>query len=480
MLEQLATISNELLLTLLAFTVFSISLVSLKKTEGKAEVLVTAGGLLALLVLSFAGTMPHRTAFGDAYVTGPVAAIFKRLFLSAGILMALLSWPGKRKTDVAPFHHLGEYLGLLLLSIIGMCFLVSAMELALLYVGLELVTIPLILLVAINRHELRSAEAGMKYVLFSAMSSGLLLYGLSLVYGMAGTLSLAGIAAKLTWTPLTVMALALVMGGVGFKISAVPFHLWTPDTYEGAPVPVTAFLSVASKAAGFALFYKVVAGLFAVLGPSVVVMVSILATLTMTFGNLVALQQTNLKRFLAFSSIAQAGFLMIGLVHGGPLGLTSVVFYLAVYLFSNLAAFGVVTVVSAATGKEDMRDYLGLSESNPKLALVMMLAMFSLAGIPPLAGFLGKFYLFAAAAEKGMYWLVFVGAVNATISLYYYLIVIKWMYLLKAAEGRQRIEPIEVSWASWVVLGVASVAMIVIGILPQFIHWAEVAASHGF
>jgi NADH-quinone oxidoreductase subunit N len=343
-----------------------------------------------------------------------------------------------------------------------------------------LVTIPLILLVAINRHELRSAEAGMKYVLFSAMSSGLLLYGLSLVYGMAGTLSLAGIAAKLTWTPLTVMALALVMGGVGFKISAVPFHLWTPDTYEGAPVPVTAFLSVASKAAGFALFYKVVAGMFAVLGPSVVVMVSILATLTMTFGNLVALQQTNLKRFLAFSSIAQAGFLMIGLVHGGPLGLTSVVFYLAVYLFSNLAAFGVVTVVSAATGKEDMRDYLGLSESNPKLALVMMLSMFSLAGIPPLAGFLGKFYLFAAAAEKGMYWLVFVGAVNATISLYYYLIVIKWMYLLKAAEGRQRIEPIEVSWASWVVLGVSTMAMILIGILPQFIHWAEVAASHGF
>ncbi len=480
MLEQTQTILNELLLVILAIAVFSLGLISVKKTDGRLEILLTTFGLGLLLLGSFSGLMPHRAAFGEAYYVGPVEVLFKRVFLMAGIMMTLLSWPGKRRVDVLPCHKMGEYLGLMLLSLTGMCFLVSARELVLLYVSLELVTIPLILMVAFNRHELRSAEAGMKYVLFSALSSGLLLYGLSLIYGMTGTTYLADVSLRLVFSPLTALAMVLVMAGVGFKISAAPFHLWTPDTYEGAPVTVTAFLSVASKAAGFALFYKVIAGLFDPLKPSPVVLVAILATLTMTIGNLAALHQTNLKRFLAFSSIAQAGYLMIGLTHQGDLGLTAVTYYLLVYLFSNMAAFGVVTLVAAGTGKEDLRDYTGLSETNPKLALVMMLAMFSLAGIPPLAGFLGKFYLFAAAAEQGLYWLVFVGAVNATISLYYYLVVIKWIYIMKPAQGQAKIEAFDVSWPGRIVLVVTTAAMLLIGILPQFIRWAESAASAGF
>jgi NADH-quinone oxidoreductase subunit N len=209
-------------------------------------------------------------------------------------------------------------------------------------------------------------------------------------------------------------------------------------------------------------------------------LMAMLAALTMTIGNLTALHQTQMKRFLAYSSIAQAGYLMIGLTHRGDLGLTSVLYYLVVYLVSNMAAFGVVTLIAAATGKEDMRDYAGLSESNPVLAAVMMLAMFSLAGIPPLAGFLGKFYLFAAAADQGRYWLVFVGAVNATISLYYYLVVIKWMYIAKPETPAGPMAKIEISWAGGAVLASTAAAMILIGILPQIIRWTETVAAAGF
>ena len=476
----MATIAIELGLVLLAMVVFAVGLVFPHKTSGTAEARITLIGMLGLLALSATGWLPVRPAFGGSYLAGPVAVVFKQLFLLAGVLTALLSWPNPDRGALIPRNRTGEYLGLMLLSVTGMCFLVSARELVLLYVGLELVTVPLILLVALNRHELRSVEAGMKYVMFSAMSSGLLLYGLSLVYGMTGTTVLSVVAAKITRTPLTLLALVLVMCGVGFKISAAPFHLWTPDTYEGAPAPVAAFLSVASKAAGFALFYKVIAEAFGQVQGAWLGLVAILAALTMTFGNLAALHQTQMKRFLAFSSIAQAGYLMIGLTHGGELGLASVLYYLLVYLVSNMAAFAVVILIAAATGKEDMREYAGLSETNPALAAVMMLAMFSLAGIPPLAGFLGKFYLFAAAAEKGLYWLVFVGAINATISLYYYLTVIKWMYIAKPLNPAEPLGWIGISWAGGAVLAMTAAAMALIGILPQVIHWTEIAAAAGF
>lgn len=480
-LQQLAATGNEILLTVLAGAVFSVSLIApARRDGGKAEILLTVAGLLGLLAASFGGLMPPGEVFGGVYRVGPIAAIFKRLFLMAGILTALLSWPSGGRAEILPPRRIGEYLGLLLLSITGMCFLVSAQEAALMYVGLELVTVPLITLVAFNSRELRSAEGALKYVFTSALASGLLLYGLSLLYGMTGTTLLAGIAARLTLTPLAAVALVLVMAGVGFKIAAVPFHLWTPDTYEGAPVTVTAFLSVASKAAGFVLFYKIVALPFRGAGDLTLTLVATLAVMTMTFGNLVALHQTQFKRFLAYSSIAQAGYLMIGLVNDGPLGQASVTYYLLVYLFSNLAAFAIVTLVAAATGREDMREYAGFSETNPKLALVMMLAMFSLAGIPPLAGFLGKFYLFAAAAERSLYWLVFVGAVNSTISLYYYLIVIKWMYIVRPTEGQEAIPPLAVTWAGRVVLVVTTAAMLLVGMVPHVIRWTEAAAAVGF
>lgn len=481
LIQQTAALWNEILLAVLAFAVFSVRLIFPRRDDGRWEAGMTAGGLLVLLGLSFVSWNLPDTIFGGAYSNGSTQVFFKQMFLMAGLLVTLLSWPDRRKTAaIQPAGQAGEYLGLLLLSLTGMCLLVSAEELVLIYVSLELVTMPLILLVAFNREDRKSLEAGMKYVFFSALSSGLLLYGLSLVYGMTGTTYIREILGRMTLTPLSLAALILVMGGVGFKIAAVPFHLWTPDTYQGAPSPVTAFLSVASKAAGFVLFYKLVAAGFLGLELSVQYLLCLLATVTMTFGNFIALHQTNMKRFLAYSSIAQAGYLMIGLTHPGHLGLVSVTYYILVYLASNLAAFGVVICIERANGRDDMRDYVGLSQTNPGLAAVMMLAMFSLAGIPPLAGFLGKFYLFAAAAEEGLYWLVFVGTINATISLYYYLVVIKWMYIVKPAEGRAGIGRIPLGWPSGTVLFVTTALMLVAGILPQFIHWVETATLPGW
>jgi NADH-quinone oxidoreductase subunit N len=478
--EQFGIIANEVLLTILAFLVLGIGIAQPGRRDGKAETYLAAGGLLVILAASFGGLMPCAEAFGGVYRVGPTAVLFKRIFLIAGVLTALLSLPASGRHELQPRGKTGEYLGLLILSITGMSFLVSAQEATLMYVGLELVTIPLIALVAFNRRELRSAEAGLKYVFCSALASGLLLYGISLLYGMTGTTTLDAMAGKVVASPLAVVALVLVMGGVGFKISAAPFHLWTPDTYEGAPVTITAFLSVASKAAGFVLFYKIVAVPFRQSAGLVLVLVALMAVITMTFGNLVALHQTRLKRFLAYSSIAQAGYLLIGLTNTGALGQAALVYYLMVYLFSNLAAFAVIIIVAEATGLEDMRDYTGFSETNPRLAFVMMLAMFSLAGIPPLAGFLGKFYLFAAASERSLYWLVFVGAVNSTISLYYYLIVIKWMYIVKPAEGQEPIPPLTVGLAGKVVLVVTTGAMIAIGVVPHVIRWTESAVAVGF
>jgi NADH-quinone oxidoreductase subunit N len=480
MTAQLLHLWLELSLLILSGLAFSLGMGPASKARQSAAATITSVGLLLIMVISFTQVAPLGSAFGGTYVVGPVELIFKQLFLLSGFLVVLLSWPKPAQNALIPTDRLTEYLGLLLLSLTGMCFLVSARELILLYVGLELVTIPLLLLVAFNHHDLRSAEAGLKYVLFAALSSGLLLYGLSLIYGLTGTTLLAGIAARLQVSTLTMLALVLVMAGVGFKVAAVPFHLWTPDTYEGAPMPVAAFLSVASKAAGFVLFFKLISQALAPLASASVWLIALLATLTMTFGNLVALHQTNMKRFLAYSSIAQAGYLLLGLVNTGALGKASVVYYLLVYIVSNLAAFGVISLIASATGKEDMSDYVALSETNPMLALVMMLALFSLAGIPPLAGFLGKFYLFAATAERGLYWLIVVAAVNATLSLYYYLLVIKSMYLVKPTASQIPIGRIPIHWSDRTLLGLTSAGMVIIGIAPQFLKWIESAVQAGF
>lgn len=477
--DQLAILSNELALTVLALAVFAAGLLT-KDKSGRTEAVLAATGLLGLMILGWAGMMPEGAAFGGAVANNAATFFFKQLFLAAALLTVLLAWPDQNaRRPGMPAGKAGEYLGLLLCSVLGMCLLVSAQELVFIYVSLELITLPLVALVALDHRDPRGPEAGLKYVLFSALSSGLLLFGLSYLYGLTGSTYLTEVALLLPGSAMTWMALGFVTAGVGFKIAAVPFHSWSPDTYEGAPMPVATFLSVGSKAAGFVLFYKLIAGLFGPSTGAISHLAALLSVLTMTFGNLVALHQTNVKRFLAYSSIAQAGYLLIGLVDGGVTGHAAVYYYLLVYLFSNVSAFAVVSIISSQTGKEDIRDYAGLSRSNPLLARVLMLAMFSLAGIPPLAGFLGKFYLFAAAARDGWYWLVFAGAINATISLYYYLIVVKWSFLMVPGPGEGITRPIAFGWPSRLAVAIAAFGMVVAGLLPPIVAWAEAAARAG-
>ena len=300
-----------------------------------------------------------------------------------------------------------------------------------LYLGLELATLPLTILAAFDKNLRRSAEAGIKLLMSSAVSSAVLLFGLSLMYGVYGTLHFSEMALLTDASTLSIMALIFFMAGLGFKLSLVPFHLWTADVYEGSPMPVTSYFSVVSK--GAALFTLALV-LYRVFGsqPNVWTMAAyILSITTLVVGNLFALRQKNLKRFLAFSSITQAGFMMLGFVNSDALGMNTIVYFMLIYSLSNLAVFGVLSIVTNNTGKENMDDFNGFYSTNPRLSLIMLLALFSLAGIPPVAGFFGKFFLFTAAASKGFYILVFIAVLNATVSLYYYLLVIKAMFINK-------------------------------------------------
>jgi len=313
-----------------------------------------------------------------------------------------------------------------------MYFMISAGDFLMFYIGLELSTLPVAALVAWETSKRISSEAGVKFILSAGLASGTSLFGISLLYAATGSIYFDVIADVLTTTNLTLLGFILFFSGLAFKISLVPFHFWTADVYEGAPIGVASYLSVISK--GAAAFILMIL-LFTVLKPLMQVwetIVFVVALATMFIGNLFALRQQNMKRFLAFSSIAQAGFILLGLITGTQLGTATVVYFILVYVFTNLAAFGVVQAISLQTGKENRDDYNGLYRTNPNLSLVMMLALFSLAGIPPVAGFFGKFFLFAAAASKGYYLLVFLAVVNVTISLYYYLLVVRAMFIRKS------------------------------------------------
>jgi NADH-quinone oxidoreductase subunit N len=313
--------------------------------------------------------------------------------------------------------------------------MISSGDFLMFYLGLELSALPIAALVAYETSKRKSAEAGIKFILSAALASGTSLFGVSLLYATTGTIYFEEIAQVLTYSNLSLLGFILFFSGLAFKISLVPFHFWTADVYEGAPIGVTSYLSVISKGSAVMILMII---LFTVMKPFDLVthkLLYIVALATMFIGNLFALRQQNMKRFLAFSSIAQAGFILLGILSNDQLGVSTVVYFVGIYVFTNLAAFGVVQSISLQTGKENMDDYNGLYRTNPKLSLIMMLALFSLAGIPPVAGFFGKFFLFTAAASQGLYLLVFLAVVNVTISLYYYLLVVRAMFLRKSENA---------------------------------------------
>jgi NADH-quinone oxidoreductase subunit N len=347
-----------------------------------------------------------------------------------------------------------------------MMVLVSSRELVTMYVGLETSAVSLYGLAALAKKDVLSLEAGIKYLVIGALSSGVLLYGLALVYTATGTTLLDGIRTALAGQapgPLAAAGVILVLLGVGFKITMVPMHVWTPDVYQGAPTPVSAFISVVSKAAGFIFAVRMFSFAFADLRQVWEPFVMAGAVLTMTVGNLAAIPQTSVKRLLAYSSISQAGYLLVGFLGTSPSGTSAVLFYLFVYTLANVAAFTAVIAFSSAAGSDLLDDYAGLARRSPLLALVFTFSLLSLAGIPPLGGFIGKLYLFSAAMERGYLWLVIVAALNSVVSLYYYLLVLKRMYITEAPAGAG---PLRVSFPVKAVLLLTTVGIFWIGILP--------------
>lgn len=375
---------------------------------------------------------PVADAFGGMYHNQPIQSIVKSILSIGTLIVFLMAHEWMRRPDTAIKQ--GEFYILTLSTLLGMYFMISAGHFLMFFIGLETASIPMAALVAFDKYRHHSAEAGAKYILTALFSSGLLLYGLSLIYGTVGTLYFADIPARLTGDPLQIMAFVFFFSGMGFKISLVPFHLWTADVYEGAPSTVTAYLSVISK--GSAAFV-LMATLIKVFAPMVEQWQEVLYWViiaSITIANLFALRQQNLKRLMAFSSISQAGYIMLGVISGSAQGMTSLVYYVLIYMFANLAVFTVITIVALRAGKFTLEDYNGLYTTNPKLAFLMTLALFSLAGIPPFAGFFSKFFIFAAAFEGGFHLLVFIALINTIISLYYYLKIVKAMYINKSDE----------------------------------------------
>jgi NADH-quinone oxidoreductase subunit N len=354
---------------------------------------------------------------------------FFKNVINVGVFVLLLQSADWIQEKIIDEGKGAEFFILLFSSLLGMYFMISSGDFLMFYLGLELSTLPVAALAAFEVTKRISSEAGIKLILSAALASGISLFGISMLYATSGSIYFDEIMTAIASTNLTILGFVLFFAGLSFKISLVPFHFWTADVYEGAPISVASYLSVISK--GAAVFIMMIL-LFTVLKPLMHVwehIVYVIAIATMFVGNLFALRQQNMKRFLAFSSIAQAGFILLGLITGTQLGTATIIYFVMIYIFSNLAAFGVVQAISLKTGKENMNDYEGLYRTNPNLSLVMMLALFSLAGIPPVAGFFGKFFLFTAAASEGYYLLVFLAVVNVTISLYYYLLVVRAMFL---------------------------------------------------
>lgn len=435
---------------------------------------VVAIGILVVGILSLVFALPStpRLLWGGTLRLDAVGFVFRMIFLAGAGLTALFAM------QVKAVAGKGEFYALLLLSVLGLSLMASAADLVMLFIAIETASIPLYVLAGFYLYDVRSAEAGLKYMLFGAVASAMLLYGLSLLYGMSGTTRLYDLpmALRQAEAPLWLIAMALVfvLAGFGFKIAAVPVHFWAPDVYEGAPTPVTGYLSTASKAAGFAVLLRFLIGAFADQASFWTLLIGILATASMLVGNYLALVQSNAKRLLAYSSIAQAGYILIGVAAGTPLGATGAVYYLIAYLVTNLAAFGILAVVEQAIGSSDLKALEGLQQRSAPLALAMLVALLSLGGIPPFAGFVAKLLVLGSAVEAGQIWLAFVGVFNSVIGLYYYLVVLKTVY--RFTPGVEPIKDIRPAWR--LALGFCVLGILLVGtwIAPWY-TWAGSVAK---
>lgn len=446
---------QELLLTAIIFILLFMKLSTIEwKTK---NVLLAVNVLLTINLVAGIFIKGNGSLFGDMFQQTELLRLEKNILNLGTLLISLQSynWLLKHK-------HATEFYLLMLSTLLGMFFMLSSNNLLMFYVGLELASIPLAALANFDLEKRRSSEAAMKYIMSSAFASGLLLFGISMMYGVTGTVSFAELQTAASDQPLFLFSFILILAGFGFKISAVPFHLWTADVYEGSPIAVTSYLSVISKGS---MIFAMTTVLFTVFGQLIFHwynIIAVLAVLSMIVGNLFAIRQQNVKRFLAFSSISQVGFILIGVTGASAIGQSAVVYFVLIYIFSNLAAFGVLSLVSSEKGKETIDDFKGFYKTNPLLTWVLAIALFSLAGIPPTAGFFGKFFLILAGAGKNNYPLITIAALNMVVSLYYYLRIIKAMFM---DANETPIEKVEMSWAPKLSMAICVAGIVITGIV---------------
>lgn len=445
----------------LAVTVIIILLLFIKIGKG----MVNSSLLLlvqVLLLINFAAgffSTEEGVLFGGLYNTS-LLVIYQKNLLNLGVLLiSLLFADWFRQSD-----HLAEFFILMLSALLGLFLLLSSGNLLMFYLSLELATIPVAAMANFDLHKRVSSEAAMKMILSSAFSSGILLFGISLVYGATGTISFNLLPTVIAADHLQVMAFVFLFAAFAFKLSIVPFHLWTADVYQGGPTATTAFLAVISKGAFTFIFITALYKIFQPLHPVWYNLIMILSVATMLTGNLFALRQQNIKRFLAFSSIAQVGFILVGINSNSPAGTAAVVYFILIYIFSNLAAFAVAGVIASQTNKENIDDYKGLYQTNPFLSWMMALALFSLAGVPPTAGFFGKLFLITAGAKEASYMYVIIVALNLVISLYYYLKIVRAMFMDK---NETPVAPIQIPGSIKIGLIICAAGIVLIG----FISW---------
>ena len=427
-------------------------------------VIVLAGSLAALAFAVTGLCAEEQTILGELVAVDGMAAFFRVIFAFVAVITVLFSWTSEEIMG-RDREHKGEYYALIALMTGGMMVMAAARDLLMLYLSLELVSLTSYVMAGYMRNSLRATEASVKYMIFGAVSSGVMLYGLSLVYGLTGEMSFAGIRDALAAgeaDPLALLTISvLIFAGLGYKIAMVPFHFWCPDVYEGSPTPVAAFFSVAPKAAGFALLIRF---FYTTLTPVIdrvdfPLLIAVLSVATMTYGNLAAVRQDNVKRLLAYSSIAHVGYLLMGFLMLTAEGLQAILFYLLVYALMNLGAFLFVVAVNNSLRSEHLDDYAGLGFRAPWIAVMMIVFLVSLTGLPPTAGFIGKFYLFAEVIRREWYWLAVVGVINSAISLYFYMKIAKAMYFAKTPENAPKVTVAPLHYVTMAALAVPTLAL---------------------
>ena len=461
-----------------AFLVLALILVfigdfCLTKSERKNAVLGKLTAALLVVVGVMTVTASSASAFGGLYVTSAAVNVMKIILAFGSLIVVIMAQPW---VETEKMQHLqGEFYMLLISTLLGMFVMMSSGNFLLFFLGLEMASVPMACMVAFDKWKKDSAEGAAKYILTATFSSGVMLYGISFLYAAAGTLYFDDVAAKLTASPLAIMGLVFFFSGLGFKISLVPFHFWTADTYQGAPTPVTGYLSVISKGAAAITLCIILMKVFQPLVAYWEYLLYIVIVLSITVANLFAIRQNELKRFMAFSSISQAGYIMLAVVGNGQMGVAALTYYVLVYIVANMAVFTVINIVEQKSGRTDMAVYNGFYQTNPKLSFLMTLALFSLAGIPPFAGMFSKFFVFMAAAEQGSaaaYFVVFIALINTVVSLYYYLLIVKAMYITKTDSP---LPTFQSDCSTKTALAVCTAGIALFGIVSCIYEWIAAA-----